>query len=230
MRVKLQQSSLQYFIRRTLSRDVCSLLLVPRSGCVYVVHQLMPLRITSAPVSGIKKRKSSAPRTGASPFANHARSKPTAKSRSDAGDVDDGAMSDPEPLPDLGTSRHIADTAALQDVVSTIRHVKVSMFEDLPARAGMNSTRIAQILNLRRSLPPLVSVAHVHTLLQAPTQVEREIVSLVQTGHLRRLIVPGRGNDAAGLGDCLVLAEDLHDLVQNSSDLDQSLKGTKPPR
>jgi hypothetical protein len=208
---------------------------LPKHVCVYVVQQLMPLRITSAPVSGIKKRKSSARRTGASPFASHARSKPSArkavhdagKSRSDAGDLDDGAMSDSEPLPDVGTSRHIAETAALQDALSTMRHIKASMFEDLPERAGMNSTRIAQVLNLRRSLPPLVSVAHVHTLLHAPTQVEREIVSLVQTGRLRRLIVPGRGNDAAGLGDCLVLAEDLHDLVQNSSNLNQSLKGTE---
>ncbi|KAL1968489.1 hypothetical protein VTN77DRAFT_1699 [Rasamsonia byssochlamydoides] len=184
----------------------------------------MPLRITSAPVSGIKKRKSTASRPRPSPFVTHARSKPSARGGQDAGKFPlDGVDGDTNPLPDLGASRHIAGTAGVQDVVQAIRHIKDSMFEDLPARAGMNSTRIAQVLNLRRSLPPLVSVAHVHTLLQAPTQVEREIVDLVRAGRLRRLIVPGRGNDAAGLGDCLVLAEDLQELVQKS-DLDQSLK------
>jgi hypothetical protein len=195
----------------------------------------MPLRITSAPVSGIKKRKSTAPRSQPSPFASHARSKPCARGVHDAGKspshavdaVDDGSVSDTDPLPDLGTSRHITETAGVQDVVQAMRKIKDSMFEDLPARAGMNSTRIAQVLNLRRSLPPLVSVAHIHTLLQAPTQVEREIVALLRAGLVRRLIVPGRGNDAAGLGDCLVLAEDLQEMVQNSDGLDGSLKGTK---
>jgi len=102
-------------------------------------------------------------------------------------------------------------------------YVKNGMFETIPDRAGMNSTRIAQVLNFRRSLPPLVSVAHIHALLQAPTQVEREIVTLVQDGRLRRLIVPGRGNDAAGLGDCLALTKDLETLVSESG-LSESLK------
>ncbi|KAH8698280.1 serine-threonine protein kinase 19-domain-containing protein [Talaromyces proteolyticus] len=192
----------------------------------------MPLRITSAPVSGIKKKKSSTPRSRASPFASHARTKPSARRdvqatdncRSGTDEVDGGALSDSGPLADVGISRHVADTANLDDVLQAMRYIKDSMFEDLPARAGMNSTRIAEVLNLRRLLPPLVSVAHVHTVLQAPTQVEREIVSLLNSGHLRRLIVPGRGNDAAGLGDCLILADDLTILVQDSNDLDQNLK------
>uniref|UniRef100_A0A093UWH3 Uncharacterized protein n=1 Tax=Talaromyces marneffei PM1 TaxID=1077442 RepID=A0A093UWH3_TALMA len=178
----------------------------------------MPLRITSAPVSGIKKRKSvTTPRTRASPFASHARSKPSVRGNAQAksnlqteGGDGDGCMSDSEPLPDIGSSQYVTE---------------LSMFEELPERrAGMNSTRIAAVLNVRKSLPPLVSVAHIHTVLQAPTQVEREIVSLVQSGQLKRLIVPGRGNGAAGLGDCLVMASDLHELVQMSSDLDQALK------
>lgn len=137
-------------------------------------------------------------------------------------------MSDSDPLPDLGGSRYIVESVKLRGVWQAMQYAKESMFEELPARAGMNSTRIAEVLNLRRSLPPLVSVAHVHTVLQAPTQVEREVVSLVQSGRLRRLIVPGRGNNAAGLGDCLVSTSDLHTLVQNSTDLEQSLKGMMP--
>lgn len=200
----------------------------------------MPLRITSAPVSGIKKRKAvttDRSRARASPFAGHARSKASARGNAQTGtkfqqsdfgigSADDGFMSDSEPLPDRGNSRYLAESSKLEGVLQAIEHVKKSMFEEMPERrAGMNSTRIAEVLNLRRSLPPLVSVAHIHTVLQAPTQVEREIVALVQSGHLRRLIIPGRGNNAAGLGDCLVLASDLNELVQNDNELEQSVKG-----
>ncbi|EED21710.1 conserved hypothetical protein [Talaromyces stipitatus ATCC 10500] len=195
----------------------------------------MPLRITSAPVSGIKKRKSVAtPRNRAFPFASHARSKPAVRGNAQTTtksfelhveEEADGFVSDSEPLPDVGDSRYLTETVKLSGVIQAMQHVKNSMFEELPERrAGMNSTRIAEVLNIRRSLPPLVSVAHLHTVLQSPTQVEREIVSLVQSGQLKRLIVPGRGNSAAGLGDCLVMTSDLHDLVQASSDLDQALK------
>jgi hypothetical protein len=181
----------------------------------------MTLRLTSAPFAGVKKRKSAAPRPRASPFAGHARRKPssTASSAVKAGvELDD-------PLPDLGGSRYISETAPVENVVQAIQYIRTNMFDELPARAGMNSTRIAEVLNLRRSLPPLASVAHVHMLLDAPTQVEREIVDLVQTGQVRRLVIPGRGNDAAGLGDCLVLAEEWEELVRGSSSLDAAVKG-----
>ncbi|KAL5337708.1 serine-threonine protein kinase 19-domain-containing protein [Aspergillus crustosus] len=175
----------------------------------------MPLRITSAPVSGIKKRKTSAPsRPRASLFANHARSKPSTRSPSALKSDDPGF--DNGPLPDLGLSRYVAETAPVDNVLAALQHIRDNMFEDLPDRAGMNSTRIAQVLNFRRSLPPLVSVAHVHTLLDAPTKVEREVMELARDGRIRRLIVPGRGNDAAGLGDCLVLTEDWERLVRGS--------------
>ncbi|CAG8035568.1 unnamed protein product [Penicillium salamii] len=178
----------------------------------------MTLRLTSASVSGVKKRKS-APKPRASPFAGHARRKPTS-STPHLKSVDLGH----DPLPDVGGSQYISETAPVQNVVQAIQYIRNGMFEELPARAGMNSTRIAELLNFRRSLPPLASVAHVHTLLEAPTQVEREIVELVKTGQIRRLIIPGRGNDAAGLGDCLVLAADWDKLVQESPALDTPVK------
>lgn len=179
----------------------------------------MSLRITSAPVAGIKKNKRPASRP--SPFARHARSKPSSQSsRSVKSDEPDQ-----EPLPDVGVSHYISETAHIQNVVQAIYYVRQNMFEDIPVRAGMNSTRIADLLNLRRSLPPLASVAHVHAVLDAPTKVEKEIVELVNDGHVHRLVVPGRGTDAAGLGDCLVLAEDLEALVQDSKLMKCSLKG-----
>lgn len=189
----------------------------------------MPLRITSAPVAGIKKRKSATTRPRASPFANHARRKPNVQPlspvKSDQACSTSLYSGGQEQLPDAGISYYIPETAPVKNVVEAIRYIGKNTFEDLPARAGMNSTRIAQVLNLRRSLPPLASVAHVHTLLNAPTKVEKEIVDLINAGSVRRLIVPGRGNDAAGLGDCLVLAEDWEHLVRSNSVLDQSVKG-----
>lgn len=184
----------------------------------------MTLRLTSAPVSGVKKRKSAATKPRASPFAAHARRKP---SSSAAGAVKAAAadLELDDPLPDVGGSHYISETAPVQNVVHAIQYIRTNIFDELPARAGMNSTRIAEVLNLRRSLPPLASVAHVHTLLDAPTQVEREIVELVQTGRVRRLMIPGRGNDAAGLGDCLVLAEDWEELVRANPALDPAVKG-----
>ncbi|KAJ5358703.1 uncharacterized protein N7496_011116 [Penicillium cataractarum] len=182
----------------------------------------MTLRLTSAPVAGVKKHKST-PKPRSSPFAAHARRKPSSAAASAVNAAAEDLVDD-DPLPDIGGSRFISETAEVQNVVQAIQSIRTKMFDELPQRAGMNSTRIAEVLNLRRSLPPLASVAHVHTLLNAPTQVEREIVELVQTGRVRRLIVPGRGSDAAGLGDCLVLAEDWEDMVRGSAVLDDELK------
>ncbi|GLB12406.1 hypothetical protein AtubIFM57258_010088 [Aspergillus tubingensis] len=186
----------------------------------------MPLRVTSAPVSGIRKnRKPATPRPRASPFAAHARRKPSAPSSSGISKISSEQDEyEQGPLPDLGPSRYIPETAPVTDVVEALQYIRNSMFEDLPRRAGMNSTRIAEVLNFRRSLPPLASVAHVHTLLEAPTKVEKEIMELVRAGRVRRLIVPGRGNDAAGLGDCLVLSEEWDRLVLDSPALEAPLK------
>ncbi|OGM42862.1 hypothetical protein ABOM_009435 [Aspergillus bombycis] len=182
----------------------------------------MPLRITSAPVSGVKKRRKPSNTTlRSSPFAGHARRKTITQSSTDVKSNEPSGGFWEEygqgPLPDIGMSRYISETAPVEDVIQAICHIKSTFFEALPTRTGMNSTRVAELLNLRRSLPPLASVAHIHTLLDAPTKVEREIMDYVNSGRIRRLIVPGRGNDAAGLGDCLVLSEDWEKLVRDSS-------------
>ncbi|KAF7718377.1 Uncharacterized protein PECH_001026 [Penicillium ucsense] len=182
----------------------------------------MTLRLTSAPVAGVKKRKST-PRSRDSPFADHGRRKPHSPAAHAVKTAAEN-LGDEIPLPDTGRSQYISQTAEVRDVVAAIRSIRTRMFDELPQRAGMNSTRIAEVLNLRRSLPPLASVAHIHTLLNAPTQVEREIVELLQAGRIRRLIIPGRGNDAAGLGDCLVLAEEWEETVRENSALSEELK------
>lgn len=188
----------------------------------------MPLRLTSASVAGIQKRRKStsnnALRPRPSPFANHARTKPrdtTTNTPKQADEYDD----DVADLPDQGPSSYIPQTTPVHTVPQALHYIHTTMFDDLPAtRPGMNSTRIAEVLNFRRSLPPLASVAHVHMLLDAPTRTEREIVELVSSGRVRRLVVPGRGGDAAGLGDCLVLGEDWEGMVRGSG-LEEALKG-----
>lgn len=106
----------------------------------------MPLRITSAPVSGIQKKKRPATfKPRASPFAGHARQKAAVQSshpsKSDqldelyTGDFDQG------PLPDLGSSHYVSQIAAVEDVIQAIHYIRDRMFEDIPARAGMNRDR-----------------------------------------------------------------------------------------
>lgn len=81
----------------------------------------------------------------------------------------------------------------------------------------MNSTRIAEVLNFRKGLPAMISLAHIHGLIAASTRTEREIASMITAGDLRRVTVSGRGNDISGLGEFLVLTQDLKECIQNSS-------------
>ncbi|EEP82912.1 conserved hypothetical protein [Uncinocarpus reesii 1704] len=194
----------------------------------------MPLQFTAAPSSRIKKAGARTPKRN-SPFDRQRRIKPSSRPLADksqppqgspAGSYDEHGGSYPgDQLPDLGPSHHIAETTLVTSVIQAIQHVQNTMFTPMPdSRTGMNSTRIAEVLNFRKSLPPIVSIAHVHVLLNAPTRVEREIVELAGSARLRRLFIPGRGSALAGLGDCLVLVEDWEGLVRSSGSLEESLK------
>ena len=104
----------------------------------------------------------------------------------------------------------------MNNVLEAIAHSRANMFCTVPERAGMNSTRIAEVLNFRERIPPLVSMAHVHGLLAASTRTEKEIAQLVATGQVRKIHVLGRGKDLAGLGEFLVLTRDVKDLIRAS--------------
>lgn len=204
----------------------------------------MPLHVTPSRVRKPAKNANSLKR--ASPFASHGRQKPVSRSKlsessrikiqqddenlSTAHIVDNGgAYASGEHLPDMGPSSFISDTAPVEgDVIRAIRYIKQSMFCELPPRIGMNSMRIAELLNYRRSLPPIASTAHIHTLINAPTKVEKEIVQLIKSGHLRRLTLIGRGNNAASLGDYLVISEDWKQMIRDSTTLSDGLKGLRP--
>ncbi|KAI9766524.1 MAG: hypothetical protein M1840_006481 [Geoglossum simile] len=96
------------------------------------------------------------------------------------------------------------------------------MFTPLPERAaGMSSTRIAEVLNFRRALPPIVTVAHVHALLNSPTATEKEIVELMREGVVRKIVVPGRGT---GVGEGLVLVKEWERVVMENKELGEEIK------
>ncbi|KAI5289720.1 hypothetical protein KEM54_003353 [Ascosphaera aggregata] len=198
----------------------------------------MALRLT-ATSSRVKKNRStnSSPFRRKSPFAKSSRIKSsvlpkrrftsTSTKQHLVGDSNPDGICDVEvgELPHIGPSRYIAQTTNVKNVLQAIDYIRDTMFADMPtSRVGMNSTRIADILNFRRALPPVVAAAHVHMLLDDPTAVEKQILSLIEGGVIRRIVLPGRGNDAASLGECLVVVDDWKRLVQENTFLDASLK------
>ena len=99
------------------------------------------------------------------------------------------------------------------------------MFSELPERAsGMNSTRISTVLNYRVSLPRLVSLGHIHAVMNTPTTTERELAQLVKDGMIRRISVPGRGRNGLGGTDMVMLMEDVERILARPSHLTNEIK------
>ena len=172
----------------------------------------MSFQSTAAHSSRIKKSNPASARRPSSPFSSLPRRKPIQRGSSsrlksqhqdqDASDDDSHDPSDPTTrLPDAGLIHTLLHDLTLRDVPQAILHITTHTFSPIPAqRSGISSTRTAEILNYRRALPPLASVAHVQALLHAPTAVAREIAELSARGTIRKLVVPGRG----GAGELLI--------------------------
>ncbi|GIZ49669.1 hypothetical protein CKM354_001269700 [Cercospora kikuchii] len=140
------------------------------------------------------KRKSS------SPFTSAQRTKPGLRKNS--------TVSDAERLEDVGIIPRLP-TVARQDATSLIRHALNNAFEDIPERAaGMNSQQIADTLQARARMPPIVSIAHLHALSTSTTATERELARLVAEGKVRKVTIPGRGKGGTAVGEGVVLVED----------------------
>lgn len=108
-----------------------------------------------------------------------------------------------EPLPDGGLVHALLTDLTLRDVPQAMRFSHSHMFTPLPEQPssyGLNSTRLADVLNFRRQLPHLTTTMHLHALLRSPTAVERETAELVRAGTLRKIIIlrRGAGNKAGG--------------------------------
>ena len=189
----------------------------------------MPLQFSAAHSSRITKtsqrRNPLLKRSLSSPFNEYRRRKPIERSKSspnepaDEEELSDGVLEDAKPV------RSLADGSHSDDTVAAMQHARSHMFEALPDGGGFNSVRIAEILNYRKSLPPMVTIAHVHALTPSPTRTEKEIATLVKVGKLRRLKTPGRGTGGSSIGDGLCTVEDFGKLIQEMGGLSKDLRG-----
>ncbi|KAF1836638.1 hypothetical protein BDW02DRAFT_566905 [Decorospora gaudefroyi] len=133
-------------------------------------------------------------------------------------------LDDYDRLDDTGVIASLADDHNFRDVPQFIEYLRTNMFSDMPEKAGMNSTRIAEILNFRTRLPPFVTIAHVDALSTSSTRIEREIAELTKVGILRRVTIPNRGIGAAAVGDGIALVREWQALVQAHPELPEELK------
>lgn len=188
----------------------------------------MPLNFSAAYSSRITKKTRNThgvlKRSSSTPFNQFRRIKPVQRSTSNTKVSDDEDFFE-DRLDSIGLVESLATDLSLRDVPQNIGYIRSHMFDPVPERGGMNSTRIAEILNFRRSLPPMVTLAHVHALIGSPTAVEREVAELTKAGVLRKTVIPGRGIGGSSVSDGLVLMNDVDSLLRESNGLEESVKG-----
>lgn len=168
-----------------------------------------------------KPKTSASPRknsgTGSPRAGGSARKKP-APADVDANDDDDFFH---DRLDDAGLVAALATDMSLRDVVQAIKYTRSHMFGPVPTEAaGMNSTRIAEVLNYHKAMPGLVTISHLHALLASPTAVEREVAELQRGGAVRKIYVQRRG----GLGEALVQTSELEEMISQSAELDEAAR------
>ena len=135
------------------------------------------------------------------------------------------SFDDDEQLDDIGIVASLASDLNFRDVPQYMEYIRNRMFSDLPEKAGMNSTRIAEVLNFRLRLPPFVTIAHVDALNSSSTRIEREIAELAKAGVLRRVTIPYRGVGPAAVGDGVASVQEWQKLIQTHYALSEELKG-----
>jgi hypothetical protein len=133
------------------------------------------------------------------------------KNRSHGDGEDDGYLD--EKLDDIGLVRALVTDLNLRDTAQAIQYIRAHMFSTVPDRgSGMSSTRISEVLNYRKQLPPIVTVSHIQTLLLSPSAVERETAELARSGFIRKIVVARRGD----IGETLILSADLERMIDES--------------
>lgn len=157
-----------------------------------------------------------------SPFANFSRTKALQRSKSLADNDGEDAAGEAATLDATGKIVPSTSLSKAKSVEDAIKQSTESMFCEMPERAGMNSVRIAEVLNFRKGLPPVVTASHVHALVGASSQTEREISALVAAGKLHKIKLLGRGNDLSGLSELLILTSGLEGMLRSSA-LDDSV-------
>ncbi|KAI8935841.1 hypothetical protein NX059_007358 [Plenodomus lindquistii] len=134
------------------------------------------------------------------------------------------SYNDDEQLDDTGVIASLADDLNFRDVPQFMEYIRNRMFTDMPEKAGMNSTRIAEVLNYRRNLSPFVTLAHIYALSPSSTKVEREIAELAQAGILRRVTIANRGVGTTAIGDGIASVREWQSLVQSYEQISDELK------
>jgi hypothetical protein len=166
-------------------------------------------------------------RSASSPFGNHPRRKPATTSPS-AGlkrSQSEISTSTELPLDNTGIVTTLPPPKVPQDVVSLIRYIQQHTWTEIPERAaGMNSTRIAEVLNFRKNMPPIVSIAHLHAVSTSTTAIERQLATLVHSGIIKKINIPGRGKGGFAIGEGVILVEDWINIIQQHPALSQELK------
>jgi hypothetical protein len=165
-------------------------------------------------------------RSASSPFGNHPRRKPATtpqtglkRSQSEISTTTD------QPLDNTGIVTTLPPPKVPQDVVSLIRYIQQHTWTDIPERAaGMNSIRIAEVLNFRKNMPPIVSIAHLHAVSTSTTATERQLATLIHSGTVKKINIPGRGKGGFAIGEGVILVEDWINIVQQHPALSQELK------
>lgn len=184
----------------------------------------MPFQAFAAQSSRIKKTKK-APTfkrstSTNSPYADLPHRKPSARPKVQKQDTKDDDEFYGDRLEDAGLVQTLVTDLNLRDVSQAIQYARAQMFSLIPEASGMNSARTAEILNYRKNLSPIVSVAHIQALLNSPTTTEREIAELIRGGAVRKIIIPGRGS----LGEILILVRDMETMIRDVSSLEESTK------
>ncbi|CAD0091598.1 unnamed protein product [Aureobasidium vineae] len=165
-------------------------------------------------------------RSASSPFGNHPRRKaattPQAGVKRSQSEI---STSTEQPLDNTGIVNALPPPKTPRDTVCLIRYIQHRTWTEIPERAaGMNSTRIAEVLNYRKNMPPIVSIAHLHAVSMSTTDIERRLATLIHSGTIKKINIPGRGKGGFAIGEGVVLVEDWINTIQQHPALSQGLK------
>ncbi|KAI0136544.1 serine-threonine protein kinase 19-domain-containing protein [Xylariales sp. AK1849] len=168
------------------------------------------------------KRPSPSKAVSSSPRGTKSKSGSTLRNRPRSNyDAEDEDYLGDDKLDDIGLVRALATDLNLRDTAQAIQYLRSHMFSSIPDQAaGMNSTRIAEVLNYRKRLPPIVTISHIQTLLSSSSAVEREVAELARSGFVRKIEVARRGE----IGETVILAMDLEKMIDESPHLSESTK------
>ncbi|KAK9457214.1 bifunctional purine biosynthesis protein purH [Dipodascopsis uninucleata] len=106
-----------------------------------------------------------------------------------------------------------SELSDLSDVVVGIKVVLSRMWEKIPEKGTrLNRDGVADLLRFRKSVPPVVTVAHLHALYPSdPTFIDRELQRVAENGQVRKLIVN------INTGDVVIESNNYFKILEDAS-------------